>query len=372
MRTTIIALILNMGFPIVSIAGEQKPFRLVSNDDHDRMMKFFPKTDDPSLSRLKERDIVFYDDKVMPPATQDWHGALQGVHSLKYNMSADPSEPAGQPGREFPWQKTAGLESAEGAGTIKFFTLPPGESVRWWRAPKPGDTNPQGTFQWSFPAGTVFGEMLFVNGPDGLSYTFEVRTRTRQKDHWTVNVYRPFPTRNDYESRLKALGVAVAEMRPRGFFRIRNRHPVKIVDRTSWDDELPELPKETVVKLLTETPFRSAMAVPWAEHDGVETHAPTTRASFHVVPKGYTGGYFPVNSKACMDCHRTTGEKAQDIEGLTAGGRVRDWYTTVAGDSAIISWHPFSLDSIAYNGINGPVRLREEFVRAGILKHRND
>lgn len=367
---TTLALLISLSFD--ASAGERKPFRLVSDDDHARMMKFFPKTDDPSLSRLKERDIIFYDDKVMPPATQDWHGALQGVHSLKYNMSADPSEPAGQPGREFPWQKTAGLEVAPNAGTIKFFTLPPGESVRWWRAPKPGDTHPQGTFQWSFPAGTVFGEILYIEGPDGKGYTFEVRTRTRQKDHWTVNVFRPFPTRQDYEAKLKELGITVSKVRPRGFFRIRNRHPLKIVDRTSWDDELPSLPADVVKRLLKETPFQSALGMTWAEHDGVATHAPTTQASFHIVPKEYRGGYFPVNSKACMDCHRTTGEKARDIEGFTASGRFRDWYTTVAGDSAIISWHPFSLDSIAYNGINGPVRLREEFVRAGILKHRND
>src|SRR5687768_8160815 len=49
--------------------------------------------------------------------------------------------------------------------------------------------------EWMFPAGTLFGELMFLD--DAGLHPFEIRTRVRTLDRWEVDVYRPFPRATD-------------------------------------------------------------------------------------------------------------------------------------------------------------------------------
>ena len=89
--------------------GQPPRLRLVDDRLHDLYMSFWPKSTDTWLNELKKKDILFYNDRVMPHAYQDWDGALQGIHSPLYNISAVRSEPIGNANREFPWGSPAGL-----------------------------------------------------------------------------------------------------------------------------------------------------------------------------------------------------------------------------------------------------------------------
>ena len=185
-------------------AQDEPRLRLVSKKTHDLYLSFWPKSNDEFLNELKKQDLIFYDDRAMPPAYQDFSGALQGVHSPSYNISAVRSEPFGNANREFPWGSPAGLHDSPNFKSFRFVAFPKGKAVLWWRERLAGDGG-RGTFVWQYPAGTTFGEMLLVTDPDGNDWTFELRTRTRTDKRWNVNAFRPFPTQADLVKRVKEL-----------------------------------------------------------------------------------------------------------------------------------------------------------------------
>ena len=78
-----------------------------------------------------------------------------------------------------------------------------------------------------------------------------------------------------------------------------------------------------VARLLTETPFKSVLGQEWVRDGQDEGHAPTTRASFQIVPRDYGGSFLAVSSKKCMTCHETTSMHADDFQ------FARDWYGRV-------------------------------------------
>ena len=51
--------------------------RLVRDRDHELYLSYWPKSNDPALNALREQQLIFYNEDVMPPAYQDWDGALQ-------------------------------------------------------------------------------------------------------------------------------------------------------------------------------------------------------------------------------------------------------------------------------------------------------
>src|SRR5207249_3169758 len=161
-------------------------------------------SNDAWLNDLKKKDIIFYDNAVMPPAYQDFDGALPGVHSPSYNISAVASEPIGNANREFPWGSPAGLHKSPNFKAFRFVTFPEGKAITWWRQRLPRDGG-RGCFVWQYPAGTTFGEILLVTDPKGYDWTFELRTRTRSETGWTVNVFRPFTTEAELAARIKEL-----------------------------------------------------------------------------------------------------------------------------------------------------------------------
>src|SRR5262249_16035399 len=114
-------------------AQEQTGFRLVSDKTHELYLSFWPKSNDACLNALKSTHLISLDNDLMPPAYQDFGGALQGVHSPSYTMSAVRSEPIGNANREFPWGAPAGLHESSNFKAFRFVHIPKGQSIYWWR-----------------------------------------------------------------------------------------------------------------------------------------------------------------------------------------------------------------------------------------------
>lgn len=366
------ALLLTLVFGAVA-AGQEKPrLRLVSDETHDLYLKYWPKSNDPWLNALKQKDIVFYNDAVMPAAYQDFDGALQGVHSPSYNISAVPGEPIGNANREFPWGSPAGLHDSPNFKAFRFVVFPPEGAIRYWRQRLPRDTS--ASYVWQYPEGTTFGEILLVTDPEGYDWTFELRTRTRTDKGWAMNAFRPFATRAELARRIRELDpdwskkpdvakVVRGEDEKSEVWRLRNKHDLLTIDAQAMLAYLPPLDADLVRKLL-QTPFKSVLGQEWTKaKDGVESFAPTTTASFHIVPKEYQGAFIEVSSKSCMRCHDSTLKHARDFQAF------RDWYGRVRGSDNIFSFHIFSPGSISYNGMSVATSLRRELIDAGLLKH---
>ena len=362
--------IMALSTPVMT-AQEKQRLRLVPEKTEALYRSFWPNSSDRWLNDLKKKDLIFYNEDVMPKAYQDWDGGLQGIHSPSYNISAVRSEPIGNANREFPWGAPAGLHESPNFKAFRFVHIPEGKSIVWWRERLARDGS-RGCFVWQYPAGTVFGEVLLVTDPSGHDWTFELRTRMRSDKGWTINVFRPFTTQGELAARVRQLepkwrekpelvklvtGEADREERSR----LVNRHDLVTFDSTALQTYLPEIDAELVKKLL-DTPFKSALGQEWKrDPDGTEAFAPTTEAAFHIVPKNYHGGFVEVSSNSCMRCHDSTLKHARDFQPF------RDWYGRVRGSDNIFSFHIFEPGSIAYNGIGREPALRQDLIDAGVL-----
>jgi hypothetical protein len=353
--------------------SERTPrLRLVSDKQHALYLSFWPKSNDAWLNELKTKDLIFYNDDVMPPAYQDWDGGLQGVHSPSYNISAVRGEPIGNANREFPWGSPAGLHDSPNFKAFRFVSIPEGKAIRYWRQRMPRDGSP--SYVWEYPAGAVFGEILLVTDPEGYDWTFELRTRTRTDKGWTMNAFRPFTTQAELAARIKQLvpnwgdkpelvKIVNGEADKEETRRLTNRHDLITFDSTALVTYLPAIDDVKLVRKLLDTPFKSALGQEWKKGgDGAEAFAPTTAADFHIVPKNYKGGFVEVSSNSCMRCHDSTLKHSRDFQPF------RDWYGRVRGSDNIFSFHIFEPSSISFNGFSVRTQVRQQLVAAGLLK----
>ncbi len=355
--------------------------RLMSEQKHRQLLRSLPKVTDPWMQQVLNSDrLVLYTDQEMPPAYQDWDGSLQGVHWTMYNISADASEPYGNANREFPWGSPAGTHRTKNVTSFRFFYLPSDENgkllpIVWYRKRYRGDST-RG-YAWTFPVGTVFGEVLRLKSPTGRHYTFELRVRIRENGNWSVDVFRPFPTAQDLLERVVQLRPAwqkdpllarfVRHLKspiemPR--MRLRNEHPTQLFNQSMGVDRLPEVGDDALVEtLLTTSPFQSAAGTVWRiSQNDLWTCAPTTEAEFHIVPARYDAGFIAVDRISCARCHQSVGQHARQFE------FPRDWYGRVRGSDGIFSFHPFEPSSISRNGMGNPVQMRSELVQPGWLE----
>lgn len=349
------------------LAQAPAPFRLCSEEKHAQLLRLIPMTDDPRQESVRnDGRLVCYTNDEMPKASQFWDAnSLAGIHDASHNISANPNPRppsegggvSGGPGQEFPWRVPFGLDEATGWTQFKFYLLPVGQSVRYWRETLPPDVTP--AWVWEFPQGTVFGEVLLVKDEKGQDHPFELRTRRKQGDGWRPEVYRPFRSRME-------LNTAVYNSTDRGAERfpsltlhkewsIRNRQPLKVLRRDAVEDVLPALDPDTVRRLLRR-PFQSVRNHQWIPGG----FAPGTREAFHIVPKNYAGAAIQVTRASCASCHKTAQKHPDDF-----GPPGRDWYGRVAGSDQVFSWHPFALESISRTGFPQPVKIREALLRAG-------
>jgi hypothetical protein len=362
--------------------------QLMSDSKAHRLRKYFPLVDDTQLQAvLDDPQLLLYTDAEMPRAYQFWDGAFPGVHSANYNISAGAAEQAkghgsgGNGNVEFPWSSAGGTHRCRNLYVIRFVQLPQQDGrrlpVAWYRSSTLRGGG--GGYAWVFPAGTVFGEVLTLRGPDGKGYTFELRTRTKLEDRWIPDVFRPFPTAESLAERIQELRPewqsqpnlkrAVDHLlKPTPTLHVARltdaSHPRRReFDQTAAVDELPALDDRLVAELLTGTMFRSSQGETWrVAASRRATYAPTTTASFHIVPRHYDAGFIAVDQQSCSRCHSSVNRHVDDFDAA------RDWYGRVRGSDQIFSFHPFEPGSISYNGFSSNPRMRGSLIRAGLLE----
>lgn len=359
-----------------------KAVNLMSPHRERQFRKCLPEVNDPSVQAiLDDERLILYTEAEMPRAHQDWDGALPGIHSAYYNISANRSEPFGNGNLEFPWGEPAGTHRARGVSSFRFLWLPLDKNGRTmpvvWMQQSFADDGAAG-YSWLFPVGAVLGEVLMLRGPDRLDYTFEMRLRIREVGHWNVNVFRPFPRAKQLADRIKELRPGWAERPALAKAVAHLESPIQLASHTLADghpsatvfrqrmgvDFLPSLEDDRLVaELLTTTTFRSAISDVWRQGaNGERTFAPTTTAPFHIVPANYDAGFIEVDSASCARCHSTVGMHVRNFD------YSRDWYGRIRGSDGIFSFHPFAPSSISSNGFGGGVALRRELIDAGVLQ----
>ncbi len=254
--------------------------------------------------------------------------------------------------------------------------------VVWWRRDPNSYTH---RYEWMFPKGTVLGELLFVVRGDGTMFPFEIRARVRELDHWRNEVVRPFPTAAALAAALERkraerpaweaaddVAALIAHLRDPSTLepaQLRATHfagSFPAIDGAA--DALPGIADpELVGQLLLETPFVTAREQVWKQSGSLIAYAATTSAGFHVVPRGYDGGFLRVDDQTCARCHEHAGRPFRDYyDNILAYGEL--W-----GMDDSFTWHPFRNDRFVdaagnVKNFNHDNReLRADFVAGGVL-----
>lgn len=387
---------------LVGVCTAEPPVRIIPIEEERELNAMLPTVEHDSLGRrvITSDQLIWYTDKEMSPAYQ-----LQNTyHSPLYNVSSENEQDlrgnrigrdrVGNGNRDFPWVATAGTDNCENVEIFRFVKLPKDDDgkvlpIVYFTGPNPGSglRNPNANNfvlgegggtpsaqRWLYPKGTTFGELMCMHGPDDMLYPFELRMRFREDDFWEVDVYRPFPQAKDCEKAVKFLRPEwwsddnlvhfISALRNpkvvKDSIQDRNRN-VTAFKATFGKHELPPVNDyKLVAQLLTTNIWKSAHGVDWAE--GV--HAPTAPkgSKFHIVPEEYAGHVTAVDSQSCARCHEHTGHNVRVFD------QNRGWYGRVRGQDRIFTFHPIAPSSISYNGENRQIRLRPEFVKAGIVE----
>jgi len=365
----------------LALADDPKPWinGWMPADKQARLEQLLPRTDNQQLNdKLHDPRLLLYTEAEIPRAFQEWADNLKGLHSPYYNQSAG-GDRFGNANREFPWDGPAGTSKVKGLETFKFILWPTKDDGKPWPVAvyKEGPAR-----RWTFPKGTMIGEVLAMKGPDGRVYTFEMRVRYRDVGFWDVDVYRPFPTSHDLAARIKELRPDW-EQNPQLTAAVQHLEsdevmPVEtltdapqhhVFKQTAGVDNLADLHDDALVsQLLSSTPFRSALADPWRiDKAGHVAFASSTKAKWHIVPPGYNANFVAASNQSCVRCHDTTAKNASSLQSP------RDWYGEVRGSDHILSFHPFRPEDVSGTGYGGSVTtLRPAFVNAGLVAYYED
>lgn len=385
--------------PNVPVDGA-RPVEIMPVDRLRDVASRMPQVADPELlAILESADTMWYSKQSIIPGYQDSAGGGEFPIGMRPN-TIDPGLIAVPGGHgwvfrnvgefHFPFDRPAG-SSPDDLQAVDFFRLPRDESgairpvIYWLREPNSSTHR----VEWLFPAGTVFGEILFIHD-GGELWPFEIRTRTRNIDSWTSNVFRPFPTAADLAAALERVRATRAEWASspeitsliehardpstlRSATLSERNFPGTFETITGAEDELPALSDDSILReLLMSTPFRSARGAVWKESGDLRAYAPTTSAGFQIVPRGYTGGFLSVDDETCQRCHRD------------AARPFRDWYPDIIlygelwGGDDTFTWHPFVTERfvdvrsgrvVDFNGDNR--EIRPDWLAAGIIERRS-
>ncbi len=315
--------------------------------------------DTETETRLKAADTIWYDEESMVYLYQDSievvvggrancvgrevgeTNTLPAIHKLVNYFGPDYRF-------MFPFRTAAGTDDVTNVKVINFWSPPlkGGRAlpVKYWRP------TGRGRWNWTFPVGTLFGEVLLEKGPDGNYYAFEVRTRKRYLDGWEVNAFRPFPRAEDLANAIEAeepdwgmsvdLRKLVTHLRNPATLvpdRMESKPYGKIFPTIEGAiDPLPGIANtQLIATLLSKTVFVSAEGKIWKENGKLQSYAAGSQADFHIVPKGYKMGLIPVNEVSCARCHSETGRRLGDLEFDI------QLYGEVWGEDRIFTWHLF-------------------------------
>jgi hypothetical protein len=381
----------------VDVPLDGRPLDIMPRTDLGDVAARMPRIADPWLrSVLESTDTLWYDRRSIVPGYQDSFGdnvtfpigmrpntidprlIVDGGHELVFAEVGRFHFPFGDPARS----------TEDDIAAVDFWHVPRDDAgailpVVWWRWEPNGNTR---RVEWMFPTGTVLGEVLYLIDGSGARWAFEIRVRVREATRFRVDVFRPFPTAEDFAAALERKRAGRPEWASSADVSALIAHardPGTLVSGTlasgsfesafptlrGGEDVLPPLGDGTILReLLLETPFRSARGAVWKESGGLRAYAATTRAAFSIVPRDYAGGFLSVDEETCTVCHRD------------AGRPLRDWYTYVTaygemwGGDDTFTWHPFEngrfVDSrgsvVQFNTDNRAIRT--DFIAAGLVE----
>ncbi len=332
-----------------------------------------PKVAWPRLQKVfASPSTIFWDKKAMPPAYQDTVGNGADIPFGARLNSAGKSliVPEGKKlfsadGEtwSFPFGHTAGTDDATNVVIINFMNLPESAGSLLPIAYRVEQSSAQGLpvsrWNWSFPKGTLVGEIVLVR--DGASLlTTEIRVRERFAEAWSTNLFRPFPTAS-------VLAAAVKQKRPAwsstpalnalvGALENASTLTPKRLDSPAFsnivtlegfvDAPLPQIGDDGLVReLLTTTTFVGAYGTSWkADGDKKAFGATGPASSLSVVPTHFDVGLLEVRESTCTKCH--------DQGGTFIGSLVDRaiLYGDIWGVDRIFSFHPFEPSRIDASG----------------------
>lgn len=342
--------------------------------------------DDKTMAALRDPDTVWYDELAMIFTYQDSQGDPRGLRANRvgYDTGINSTVPDIRKLVDYfepntfksPFKTVAGADHVPAGDlyALNFWRLPKNGSgvrpVRYWN-----ESN--GRWRWTFPIGTVFGEVLYMRAPDdGSWYVFEIRTRTRYAEGWDVAMFRPFASATEMAAAIRAarpgLGgdltslVQHLERSDNLVAASLQGAPVYqgiVAPITGALDFVPGTTDVALIKqLLTTTTFRSVEGAIWKEGGGKETYAPSTKAAFSVVPAQYAMGLIPVNEVSCKRCHDQTGRELGDLDDRIV------LYGEMWGEDHIFTWHLFDASFDAFTVTDGSRRINPRLVQAGMVQ----
>ncbi len=340
---------------------------------------------------LNDQNTLFYTKQEIPPAYQFAEtGTITGgklgtnptavFFDTRWNISGDAREASkghnkgGNGNIEFPWRTEGGLDFAENYTTSVKFMNTDSKPIIWFytTAFSPNQSSGgritgglrQNVIKWIYPVGTTFGEILYQKTNDNQYIVFEIRTRTKNKDHnWDIDIFRPFPNQKDLEN---ALNMTVSSPVVANSL-LDKLHPTKagfLVEAST--QELPEISPEIVTKLLQTTPFKSALGSYWSNNGENYCFAPTSSQEYNIVPKKYLGTYLGTDSESCQNCHKHT---LKHVNEFHLG---RDWYGYIRGSDGIFTFHPISPERVTIRGQRIQPTIRSSFVKDGLVEQYNE
>ncbi len=337
--------------------------KLLSDAKIARYKAALPKIAVPRLQRVfEDANTLWYDHEVMPPSYQDSVApdVTVGCRPNAEGPSLINIIPGGRQmfsddGKTFnyPFGHTAGTDKSTNVYVVDFVSLPVVDGklqpVAYWIVN--GNRGGFGLvqWQWMFPKGTLFGEMIFVKDGSGNLYPAELRTRERWLSGWATNAYRPFPTASSLAEAIKAkrpqwqanaaLKAAVEHLEGQGSLqakKVGSKIYPGVFEQDGVIDTIPALGDDALVKeLLTQTTFVSAYGDTWKTVGGQKTYAASTSASFGVTPNNYDAGLIEVRDESCQRCHKDAQHSIEDFNDNAV------LYGDVWGSDQIFSWHPF-------------------------------
>lgn len=251
----------------------------------------------------------------------------------------------------FPFATTAGTDDATNVKTVDFLSLPKDAQGNLVPIPISVKTPRSSTvtWEWQYPNGTLVGEIIVIQ--DGTSWIpTEVRTRERFAGGWATNLFRPFVEASALSATLKAkrpnwaqtpaLAAIVQRLDGNAPMTPKSLNAVGLTgtfDQAGFVDDLPDFGDPALVRdLLTTTQFVSAYGSTWRQgSDGSRAFAPTTTATFSIVPNNYTAGLIEVRETSCLRCHKESGRF------LSEWYQPLYLYGEVWGKDNIFTFHPF-------------------------------
>ncbi|MCB0403288.1 MAG: hypothetical protein KDD51_00785 [Bdellovibrionales bacterium] len=360
----------------------------------------FPRVFNPALQEiLTSENTLWYDALSIIPGYQDSFGDNNQLpigfrpNTIDHGL-IDLAVPGGhaqafvRKGQfHFPFGRVGMPDSPTNTFVVDFWRVPKQNGkplpVVWWKREPNYITH---RIEWMFPKGTLLGEILFMIDEKGVWYPFEIRTRIRELDTWTVDIYRPFPYADKLADALETKRLEKPEWRSSASlsslishlrnpntltpFTLSNTHFAGSFPAVKGAmDYIPALDDNSILKeLLMDTVFESARFYSWKESGALKTFAPSTQAEFSIVPKNYDAGMFEVNEEFCNRCHKDAGRPFRDYyPNIIAYGEL--W-----GQDDAFSWHPF--DNKNFVNSSGEVqnfnhdnrKFRQDLIDAGLLE----